>query len=151
MTLYYILPPVQPRFDLRLLLSPCSHLIFPFFVLSLRVLIPYISYIHSSRCKWFLCPVGASKSFLSLIVFGQLFHDSVVQLPQCTRMGATALTIGSVFVALRVFFHHVLDSSIFWGVILVFFLKHCFSYLYWTWSLSDLVTFKILHSFLSPV
>lgn len=93
-----------------------------------------------------------SKSFLFLVVFSQIFHNPLVLLSRFARMVAQFFYDGvCICSSKRMFFNLILDSDIFWGVIPVFSLRYCFSYLYWTpVTISELVTSKIFSSFLMP-
>ena len=70
-----------------------------------------------------------SKSFLFLVTFCQLFQFTWYS---CSNVQGWVSHYGvSIWSSQRVFFDHALDSSIFWGFISFFPLKHCSSCLYW--------------------
>ena len=77
-----------------------------------------------------------SKSFFFLVIVSRIEFSiiSLEQLSQCARMVTHFFYVGVCISTSNCYFHHVLDSGIFWRVIPVFFpKKHCFSYLCCTW------------------
>lgn len=72
-----------------------------------------------------------SKSFFFLVIVSLVGFSiiSLEQLSQCARTVTHFSYVGVCISTSNCFFHHVLDSGIFWRVISVFSQRYCFSYL----------------------